>query len=105
MAGNGLLHLPPEIFRGLDSLEALFLHRNSLRELPEDLFQGLDSLKRLTLSTPTFWQTLPPGIFDGLDSLSDLQMHNNPWNGMLPGDLRRRARYAGTGVCFLRFLN
>ena len=91
---NSLNSLPEGILRGLDRLEALFLHENLLATLPKGVFAGLNSLRKLSLEANSL-TALPQGVFGGLESLELLRLQNNRL-ASLPegvfGDLRLLGR-------------
>ncbi|XP_060906250.1 toll-like receptor 21 [Labrus mixtus] len=73
----GLTIIPRNFFRGLNSLQSLYLTNNKIYELPPDVFNDLRSLKFLTLDNCCVGVTqLQPGIFKNLKNLSKLIVEN-----------------------------
>ncbi|XP_070768431.1 toll-like receptor 21 [Enoplosus armatus] len=74
---HGLTVLPHSFFRGLHSLEALYLTNNNIFHLTPDAFDDLTSLKFLTLDNCCVGVTqLQPGVFKNLRNLSTLIVEN-----------------------------
>ena len=83
MDRNQLITLPDGTFRGLSSLEELYLNENRLTHLPNGVFPGLAKLVVLWLSENNL-TTLPRGIFNDLNSLATLVLGDGEWPpGML----------------------
>ncbi|XP_073458141.1 uncharacterized protein [Aquarana catesbeiana] len=73
----GLTAIPRKFFRGLTSLQALYLSQNRLAHLSSDTFHGLSNLKFLSLGEDCNGiQNLSPGIFSNLSSLEVLDLEN-----------------------------
>ena len=68
--------MPAEVFRGLDSLQGIYLSGNQLGSLPEEIFSGLSNLISLQLGRNRL-ATLSAGIFDGLGALQHLVLYSN----------------------------
>ncbi|XP_034554153.1 toll-like receptor 21 [Notolabrus celidotus] len=69
----GLTVIPWKFFRGLSSLESLYLTNNKIHQLPPDVFDDLKSLKFLTLDNCCVGVThLQPGLFKNLKNLTTL---------------------------------
>ncbi|XP_030068510.1 toll-like receptor 13 [Microcaecilia unicolor] len=73
----GINIIPPSFFKGLTSLQSLFLSRNKLLSIPPDVFDDLSQLRYLSLSDACNGiQNLPAGIFKNLTSLRELNLEN-----------------------------
>ncbi|XP_018410277.1 PREDICTED: toll-like receptor 13 [Nanorana parkeri] len=73
----GLTVVPRNFFRGLTSLQALYLSQNRLTHLSPDTFHGLNQLRYLNLGDDCNGiQNLPPGIFSNLTNLQVLDLEN-----------------------------
>ncbi|XP_028326142.1 toll-like receptor 21 [Gouania willdenowi] len=74
---HGLIVLPHTIFRGLYSLEYLYLTNNNIRFLHPDTFNDLTSLQFLTLDNCCVGvANLHPGVFKNLRNLTKLTVEN-----------------------------
>ena len=71
-----LTALPAGVFDGLTSLERLYLGRNHLSALPVGVFDGLIALESLYLDR-NHLSALPVGVFNGLTRLQRLDLSNN----------------------------
>ena len=76
LGDNQLTELPEDVFHGLHNLIDLDLQHNSLSTLPEGVFSDLNSLKLLYLHGNSL-DTLPERVFNDLHSLERLWLHNN----------------------------
>ena len=74
-------------FRGLSSLQQLWLGNNPLSSLPEGIFNGLSSLQQLDLSA-TYLSSLPANIFQGLSSLQHLRLRRTSLSSLPVGIFR-----------------
>ncbi|XP_069803371.1 toll-like receptor 13 [Dendropsophus ebraccatus] len=73
----GLTAVPKGFFKGLDSLQALYLGQNRLTQLEDDVFDNLQNLTYLSLSEDCNGvQNLSPGIFKNLVNLKILNLEN-----------------------------
>lgn len=73
----GLMALPRTLFRGLHSLESLYLTNNQIAHLADDVFDDLTGLKFLTLDNCCVGMTqLKPGVFKNLRNLTKLVVEN-----------------------------
>ncbi|XP_017271082.1 toll-like receptor 21 [Kryptolebias marmoratus] len=73
----GLTVLPHTLFRGLHSLNSLYLTHNNIVHLPPDAFDDLTGLRFLTLDNCCAGVTqLEPGIFKNLRNLTTLILEN-----------------------------
>lgn len=70
--------LPPGLFEGLKNITYIDLRYAELNFVPPDWFKGLVSLEKIYLSTNNL-HTLSKGLFDGLRSLAYVDLNNNPW--------------------------
>lgn len=74
---HGLALLPRTLFRGLHSLESLYLTNNYINYLPPDAFDDLTGLKFLTLDSCCVGVAqLVPGVFKNLRNLTKLILEN-----------------------------
>ncbi|KAM6910558.1 toll-like receptor 21 [Xenentodon cancila] len=74
---HGLTLLPRTLFRGLHSLQSLYLTNNKIFHLSPDTFDDLTSLRFLTLHTCCVGVAqLQPGVFKNLKNLSKLVVEN-----------------------------
>lgn len=74
---HGLTILPQDFFRGLHSLQSLYLKDNSILRLAPNAFDDLTSLRFLTLESCCVGVVnLQPGIFKNLRNLTKLVVEN-----------------------------
>ncbi|XP_008288301.1 toll-like receptor 21 [Stegastes partitus] len=74
---HGLIVLPRTFFRGLHSLQSLYLTNNNIGYLAPDVFDDLTSLRFLTLDNCCVGVTqLKPGVFKNLQNLTKLIVEN-----------------------------
>ena len=64
------------IFKGLESLERLYLRDNRIRSIRDGVFKGLGNLKNLNLDHNTI-DSLRSGAFRGLTRLSHINLHDS----------------------------
>ncbi|XP_043974052.1 toll-like receptor 21 [Gambusia affinis] len=74
---HGLVVLPEKFFKGLHSLQSLYLTNNEIDFLPSEAFDDLTSLNFLTLDNCCVGVAqLKPGIFKNLRNLTKLVVEN-----------------------------
>lgn len=73
---NYLATIPEDLFRGLGSVDQLFLNNNDLGSLPADIFQALGNLETLNLNG-NYLPSLSEGLFQGLGQLEHLWINDN----------------------------
>lgn len=82
-APDGMTTLPVGIFSELESLRDLKL--THFESLPPGLFRGLDTLERLFLRSNDFSggrESLPPGVFEGLGSVTSFELSYSQLPGL-----------------------
>ena len=73
---SGLTVLETGVFRGMDRLETLYLHRNAIETVRAGAFRGLAALRLLHLGSNRI-ASLAPGTFEGLGALEYLSLRDN----------------------------
>ena len=76
LSSNRISVLEPRLFRRLNNLKELILHKNQIYSIREEAFGGLQSLRRLILSNNRI-SDVQANFFTEMKNLRELRLENN----------------------------